>query len=86
MAPCAEPPEPLPLVNSSSHAQIGPHMAWFESHFCRYEMRVWWFEIFECARKLAVACLPVFFTPSGSVSQLLFGLIVCFVCFGAYVQ
>jgi len=51
-----------------------------------YELRVWWFEIFECARKLAVACLPVFFTPSGSVSQLLFGLIVCFVCFGAYVH
>ena len=30
-------------------------------------------------------CLPVFFQPSGSVSQLLFGLIVCFVSFGAYV-
>ena len=49
-----------------------------------YELRVAWFEIFECVRKLAVACLPVFFTPSGSASQLLFGLMVCFVCFGAY--
>ena len=45
-----------------------------------------WFEIFECVRKLAVACLPVFFQPSGSASQLLFGLMVCFMCFGAYVH
>merc|ERR1711935_759523 len=51
-----------------------------------YELRVCWFEIFECVRKLAVACLPVFFQPSGSASQLLFGLMVCFVCFGAYVH
>jgi len=26
-----------------------------------YELRVSWFEVFECVRKLAVACLPVFF-------------------------
>merc|ERR1711935_816938 len=51
-----------------------------------YELRVCWFEIFECVRKLAIACLPVFFQPSGSASQLLFGLMVCFVCFGAYVH
>jgi len=51
-----------------------------------YELRVCWFEIFECVRKLAVACLPVFFQPSGSASQLLFGLMVCFMCFGAYVH
>ena len=51
-----------------------------------YELRVCWFEIFECVRKLAVACLPVFFQPSGSASQLLFGLMVCFLAFGAYVH
>ena len=51
-----------------------------------YELRVCWFEMFECVRKLAVACLPVFFQPSGSASQLLFGLMVCFMCFGAYVH
>ena len=50
-----------------------------------YEMRVYWFEVFECARKLAVACVPVFFQPSGSAAQLVFGLMVCFVCFGVYV-
>ena len=38
-----------------------------------YEVRMWWFEIFECVRKLAVACLPVFFQPSGSPSQLVWG-------------
>ena len=51
-----------------------------------YELRAWWFEIFECGRKLAVACLPVFFTPSGSAAQLVFGLMICFLCFGAYVH
>ena len=50
-----------------------------------YELRVSWFEVFECVRKLAIACLPVFFQPSGSASQLLFGLMVCFGCFGFYV-
>ena len=50
-----------------------------------YELRCLWFEIFECVRKLAIACVPVFFVPSGSVSQLIFGLIVCFGCFAAYV-
>ena len=50
-----------------------------------YELRVPWFEVFECVRKLAIACLPVFFQPSGSASQLLFGLMICFMCFGFYV-
>ena len=50
-----------------------------------YELRCLWFEIFECVRKLAIACVPVFFVPSGSVSQLIFGLVVCFGCFAAYV-
>jgi hypothetical protein len=51
-----------------------------------YELRVWWFEIFECLRKLAVACVPVFFVPSGSISQLIFGLMVCFVTFGMFIH
>ena len=36
----------------------------------------------ECIRKLAIVCLPVFFQPAGSVGQLIFGLVVCFVTFG----
>ena len=36
-------------------------------------------------RKLAIACLPVFFQPSGSPGQLIFGLMVCFVSACAYV-
>jgi len=35
-------------------------------------------------RKLAIVCLPVFFQPSGSVSQLIFGLVICFLTFGAH--
>jgi len=49
-----------------------------------YELRTYYFEIIECFRKLAIVCLPVFFQPSGSVSQLIFGLIVCFLTFGVH--
>jgi len=49
-----------------------------------YELRTYYFEIIECFRKLAIVCLPVFFRPSGSVSQLVFGLMVCFLTFGAH--
>ena len=51
-----------------------------------YELRVWAFEIFECLRKLAITGMPVFLPPPGSVSQLIFGLMVVFTCFGAYVH
>ena len=33
-----------------------------------------------------MACVPVFFQPSGSDSQLIYGLMICFVSFGAYVH
>ena len=49
-----------------------------------YELRTFYFEIIECFRKLAIVCLPVFFQPSGSVFQLMFGLIVCFLTFGTH--
>ena len=49
-----------------------------------YELRVYYFELFECARKLAIVCAPVFFEPSGSTAQLTFGLCMCFLTFGAY--
>ena len=49
-----------------------------------YELRVYYFELFECFRKLAIVCLPVFIPPSGSVPQLIFGLVVCFLTFGAH--
>jgi hypothetical protein len=48
-----------------------------------YKRRDAHFEIFECFRKLALVCMPVWFEP-GSVAQLIFGLMVCFVTFGAY--
>ena len=50
-----------------------------------YELRTFYFEIIECFRKLAIVCLPVFFRPSGSVGQLIFGLTVCFITFGTHV-
>ena len=49
-----------------------------------YELRTYYFELIECLRKLAIVCLPVFFSPSGSVGQLIFGLMVCFLTFGAH--
>ena len=42
--------------------------------------------MFECLRKIAIAGLPAFFDPSGSASQLIFGLVVCFTTFGMYVH
>jgi hypothetical protein len=42
-----------------------------------YELRCFWFEIFECGRKIALVCLPVFFSP-GSPGQLILGLVICF--------
>eukprot|EP00966_Prymnesium_polylepis_P268994 6214069-Prymnesium_polylepis.1 len=51
-----------------------------------YELRTYYFEIIECFRKLAIVCMPVFFRPSGSVSQLIFGLMVCFLTYGAYMM
>ena len=49
-----------------------------------YELRSYYFEIIECVRKLLIVCLPVFFTPSGSITQLIFGLVVCFLTFGTH--
>ena len=48
-----------------------------------YEMRVYWFEIFECVRKICLVGLPVFVEP-GSSAQLIVGLLVCFISYGMY--
>ena len=48
-----------------------------------YAKRVFYFEIVECVRKLAIVCVPVFFE-AGSTHQLLFALVVTFCTFGAY--
>ncbi|KOO31505.1 mastigoneme-like protein [Chrysochromulina tobinii] len=48
-----------------------------------YELRTYWFEIFECVRKILLIGLPIFF-PAGSPAQLIFGLIICFLSYGAY--
>eukprot|EP00966_Prymnesium_polylepis_P247123 5714885-Prymnesium_polylepis.3 len=48
-----------------------------------FEYRVYWYELVECARKLMLVGAPVFFDPPGSVQQLIYGLIACFLAFGA---
>ena len=48
-----------------------------------YEMRVYWFEVFECARKICLIGLPIF-VEHGSAAQLIMGLLVCFISFGMY--
>jgi len=50
-----------------------------------YELRVYWFEVVECIRKVLLVGLPVFFRP-GTPEQLVLGLIICFISFGAYMQ
>jgi len=49
-----------------------------------YKLQTFYFELIECFRKLAIVCLPVFFQPPGSVSQLIFGLLICFTTFGCF--
>ena len=43
-----------------------------------YQMRCYWFEVFECARKVLIVGLPVLL-PAGSSTQLILGLLVCFI-------
>lgn len=50
-----------------------------------YELRVHWFEVFECVRKILLIGIPVFFPPD-SPEQLTLGLIICFITFGAYMM
>jgi len=55
-----------------------------------YEYRVFWFEIFECIRKICLIGLPIFFPHPGqeegvqSLEQMVLGLLICFISFGAY--
>ena len=48
-----------------------------------YEMRVYWFELFECARKISLVAVPIFFK-AYPTTQLTLGLIVCFITYGSY--
>ena len=41
------------------------------------------FEVFECARKVALVGIPVFFV-NDTLEQLMLGLIVCFLSFGVF--
>ena len=50
-----------------------------------YEMRTYWFEIFECGRKILLVAVPIFL-PQDSAEQLTCGLIICFCTFGAYMM
>jgi hypothetical protein len=47
-----------------------------------FEYRIYWYELIECARKLLLVGAPVFFDPPGSM-QIIYGLLVCFLTFGA---
>eukprot|EP00966_Prymnesium_polylepis_P079731 1847669-Prymnesium_polylepis.1 len=51
-----------------------------------FDFRVFWFELMECLRKLMLIGAPVFFDPPGSVQQLLYGLVACFIIACAYAQ
>jgi len=50
-----------------------------------YEMRCYWFELFECARKLLLIGLPVFLYEYPTI-QVTFALFLCFASFGLYCQ
>ena len=46
---------------------------------------VYWFEVFECVRKISLVGLLIF-VEHGSATQLIFGLLICFFSFGMYVS
>ena len=46
-------------------------------------MRTYWFEIFECVRKILLVGLPIF-CPPGSPGQLILGQLICFITYGLY--
>lgn len=49
-----------------------------------YEYRTFWFEAFECLRKVLLVGVPAMFPNRGGAVQLIWGLMVCFLTFGAY--
>ena len=49
-----------------------------------YEYRTYWFEIFECLRKVLLVGVPATFSDRGGDIQLVWGLLVCFITFGGY--
>lgn len=48
-----------------------------------YELRTFWWEVFECFRKISLIAVPIFFK-EGSIDQLTAGLVICFVTFSTY--
>ena len=50
-----------------------------------YEYRCYWFEIFECIRKLALVCLPQLMDPRKPVDRTVLTLIISFLTFSTYV-
>ena len=48
-----------------------------------YLLKCFWFEVFECLRKICLVGFPVFFV-NESLEQLMIGLVVCFITFGVF--
>lgn len=84
-----EPPKPRPLVRAATNARLVTkhddiqeqiaHMraklpGYIRKLIAGYEMRVYWFEVVECARKLVLVGIPCFFEP-GTTPQLVFGML-----------
>ena len=51
-----------------------------------YEHRSYWFELFETIRKVLLVGVPSTFPERGGTLQLYWGLMVCFMTFGAYMK
>ena len=53
---------------------------------CLSQFRVFWFEIFDSVRKALLVGVPAAFPGRGGNAQLVWGLLVCFITFGAYMM
>lgn len=59
--------------------QSGWCMARYGFLYQKYELRCWWWELLEMFRKLMLTSVLIFVQP-GSLSQIVFGMLVSFVC------
>jgi len=63
------------LKESESLRLKNPNLVKMSFLFYMYESHVWWFELFECVRRLAMTSLLVFIEP-GTTSQILIALLL----------
>jgi hypothetical protein len=74
---------PHPHVRTHAYAAHVSRALWLLSCVSADEMRCYWFEIFECLRKLALISIPAFL-PADTMARLICSLVICFLSYGVH--